>query len=92
MVVLPDPRAKCDKFLQARVKMEGREEGQWRELVFTDYGRAVKLAHWLRFKPHGYTSNGIEFNYTSEPQDPKASLVPDKNMTNECEKDYVRNP
>jgi hypothetical protein len=39
-----------------------REAGAWRELVFSDYGRAVKLAHWVRTNANK-TLSGYVFNW-----------------------------
>jgi hypothetical protein len=70
-----------DKNLQAHVS----PGGQPRDLVFTDYGQAVKLAHWLRFKPQGYTINRLQFSHPVAGS-PLASLVPFKKVKNECER------
>lgn len=69
-----------DKNLTAHVS----SGGQPRDLVFTDYGEAVKLAHWLRYQPKGVTLSNLRFDYPVAGS-PKASLVPFKNVKNECE-------
>ncbi len=63
------------KLLQARV-----EDGAWRDIVFTDYGEASRLAHWLRNK---YKSKlgVLNFNYPHG-----ASLVPFKVTNNDCDR------
>jgi len=55
--------------------------GQKRDLVFTDYGEAVKLAHWLRYQRPGVTLNKLQFTY---PVAGQASLVPFKKTEDEC--------
>jgi hypothetical protein len=37
--------------------------GSWRQLVFSDYGRAVNLTHWVRTHA-GQTISGYEFNWS----------------------------
>jgi hypothetical protein len=69
-----------DPTLQAQVS----PSGQPRDLVFTDYGQAVKLAHWLRFQQKGAILNKMQFSYPIEGK-PRASLVPYKNTKNECD-------
>ena len=69
---------KCDgknsRPLQANVK-----SGQWRNIVFTDYGQAVKLAHWLRTtQKNTIPEMNLTFNYPGSPSNPKESLVPVK--------------
>ena len=39
-----------------------RPGGSWRQLVFSDYGRAANLAHWVRTNPKGQPS-GYSLNY-----------------------------
>jgi hypothetical protein len=84
-------RKKCDgkdyKFLQAHA-----ENGQWwRNVVFTDYGQAVKLAHWLRTTQRSnIPGSNLTFNYPSNPPNtkeglvPAESLVPVKKLHDEC--------
>ena len=69
-----------DPTLQAHVS----PSGQPRDLVFTDYGQAVKLAHWLRYQQKGATLNKLQFSYPVDGK-PRASLVPYKNTKNECD-------
>jgi hypothetical protein len=59
--ILPKPQSTEDapKFLSARI-----DKGQWRELVFTDYGLASTLAHWIRTHPGVEVSN-LNFNDTA---------------------------
>jgi hypothetical protein len=38
--------------------------GSWRQLVFSDYGRAASLAHWVRTHA-GVHPSGYEFNYSA---------------------------
>jgi hypothetical protein len=45
--------------LNARFK----NTGSWRQLVFSDYGRAVKLTHWVRTHA-GERLSGYEFNWS----------------------------
>jgi hypothetical protein len=59
-------------------------DGQSRDLVFTDYGQAVKLAHWLRHH-QGATVSNLQFNYP-RPEAPHAkSLMPYKMVGDECD-------
>jgi hypothetical protein len=51
----------------------------WRDIVFTDYGEASRLAHWLRNEYIDKLGN-LHFNYC-----PGASLVPVKVTGNDCE-------
>jgi hypothetical protein len=50
----------------------------FRELVFTDYGQASKLAGWVR-RHSGEPLSGRKFNYP-----PGASLVPFRKTWDEC--------
>jgi hypothetical protein len=75
-----DPDGK-DRNLKAFVA----PHGQKRDLIFTDYGQAVKLAHWLRYQPRGVTLNKLQFDYPLDGS--PASLVPYKNTKNDCEND-----
>jgi hypothetical protein len=49
-----------DKLLNARFSGVGVA---WRPLVFSDYGRAVKLAHWVRTNSKKLKLSGYEFNW-----------------------------
>ena len=67
------------------------DTGQWRKVVFTDYGDAVKVAHWLRTTPPDRRPRpGYAFNYPSAANNPAApspnmeSLVPVKKIEDEC--------
>jgi hypothetical protein len=85
--------SQCDsepvKLLQAKVRpTEGQDHttpGVMRNVVFADYGKAVAVAHWLRYArnetPHG---SKYTFNYPSAVQDSKQALVPYKNTRDEC--------
>jgi hypothetical protein len=69
---------KSDNPLQASVK-----NGQGRKVVFTDYGQAVKLAHWLRTTQHNsIPGSNLIFNY---PSDGNHSLIPVKKTGDECQ-------
>jgi hypothetical protein len=75
---------KCDgknnRPLQANLK-----NGNWRNLVFTDYGQAVKLAHGLRTaQKNTVPGSNLTFNYPGDPPNPKESLVPVKQMDDAC--------
>jgi hypothetical protein len=69
-----------DNDLQAHVSSGSKP----RKLVFTDYGQAVKLAHWLRHQREGAILSNLKFNYPVS-KFPNASLVPLKNIKNECD-------
>jgi hypothetical protein len=75
-----------------RAHIEGK--APWRELVFTDYGLAVRAVHWFRTESDGYHGQ-LQFNYPSqlvqragENAGEKFSLIPVKRTQNECAKDY----
>ena len=75
---------KCDgkdhRPLQANVK-----NGQWRNVVFADYGQAVKLAHGLRtVQKSTIPGSNLTFNYPSDPPNPKESLIPVERMDDAC--------
>jgi hypothetical protein len=74
-----------DNDLQAHVSSGGKP----RNLVFTDYGQAVKLAHWLRLQRQGVTLSNLKFNYPVSGF-PNASLVPFKNIKNECDNTHTQ--
>jgi hypothetical protein len=42
------------------------DSGSWRQLIFSDYGRAVKLAHWVRTHPIADHLSGYQFNWTPD--------------------------
>jgi hypothetical protein len=54
-------------YLKAKVLPEAQDEAAWRKVVFTDYGVAVRLAHWLRTKQKS-TPPGVsyKFNYPGD--------------------------
>lgn len=71
---------KNNRLLQANVK-----NGQLRNVVFTDYGQAVKLAHGLRTAQKStIPGSNLTFNYPGDPPNPKESLVPVKQMDDVC--------
>jgi hypothetical protein len=67
--------------------------GKQRDLVFTDYGEAVKLAHWLRYQRPGTIVSHLQFNYpiAEDPQkspgarNQQKSLMPYKIVGDECD-------
>ncbi len=78
---------KCDADnsnpLKARVK---NGNGALRKLVFTDYGVAVRFAHWLRtMRPGALDGERYTFNYPSTTPGSYQILRPVKNMVDECE-------
>jgi hypothetical protein len=69
-----DPKSGIEpSFLSA-----GVPSGTKRELVFTDYGLAVRLAHWMRTKQNATVSK-LDFGNPAN-----TSLVPVKKTGNEC--------
>ena len=59
-----------------------KDGDRYRRVVFTDYGVAVKLAHWLRTnKQSTPAGSNYTFNYDAES---KESLIPVKTMRDEC--------
>lgn len=79
----------CDKPIcdgkDAKLLQASAQNGQWRNVVFTDYGQAVKLAHWLRTtQKNAVPGTALTFNYPSTPANDKESLVPVKRMKDEC--------
>jgi hypothetical protein len=65
------------------------KNGQLRRLVFTDYGQAIKLAHWLRVNQQNTIAGSrYTFNYPDNPNSSnypdKRSLIPVKTMGDEC--------
>lgn len=82
--------AECDneplKLLRAMVKAKDpKATGVMRNVVFTDYGKAVAAAHWLR-RAQQSTPDGSSytFNYPSLAPDSKEALIPFKNAHDEC--------
>jgi hypothetical protein len=66
-------------FLQANLK-----NGVPRDLVFSDYGRATKVAHWVRTHPGQGAANNLEFSYKAEDSEAGAGLVVVKNLSDDC--------
>jgi hypothetical protein len=60
----PTLSARFAKTARGLDQSDGGEEGSWRELVFSDYGRAAKLAHWVRTHDRKEYPSGYEFNWT----------------------------
>jgi hypothetical protein len=57
----------------------------WRKIVFTDYGVAIRTAHWLRTHPTETLSSGYRFNYpVGADGKTYTSLVPFKKTADEC--------
>ena len=57
----------------------------WRNVVFTDYGVAIRTALWLRTHPGETLSSGYRFNYPIGADGKTyASLVPVKKTADEC--------
>jgi hypothetical protein len=56
------------------------QDGEFRELAFTDYGQASVLAGWVR-RHAGMEINGRKFNYQTG-----TSLVPFKKRDDECDR------
>ena len=75
-------QTKCDddsKPLTATVK----DTQRYRKVVFTDYGVAVKLAHWLRTNKQS-TPAGSNYTFDYGPNS-KESLIPVKSKIDECQ-------
>ena len=84
-------QSKCDAEnrtpLKATVKRIGdAQPGSPRNLVFTDYGLAVRFAHWLRItqqkEPYG---SKYMFNYPSLDPSSRQTLRPFKKTYDECD-------
>jgi hypothetical protein len=57
----------------------------WRKVVFTDYGVAIRTAHWLRTHPAETLSSGYRFNFpVGADGKTYTSLVPFKKTGDEC--------
>ena len=85
--------SECDteplKLLQATVKANGEKDGKavgiLRNVVFTDCGKAVNVAHWLRRAQKKTPDNSsYTFNYPSDAPNSQQALVPVKNTRDEC--------
>ena len=81
--------------LKARVQTDPRgpqKSSPWRKVVFTDYGVAIRLAHWLKTHPWGTPLNtSYQFNYPAAPviypavsTERYVSLVPTKAKGDVC--------
>jgi hypothetical protein len=76
----------CDRTSDNPLKAS-LKNGKGRKVVFTDYGQAIKLAHWLRTNQQNtIPGSSYTFNYpdnnssNSKPQ----SLIPIKKLDDEC--------
>jgi hypothetical protein len=76
----PDNKWVGRRALNARVN----GGGSWRQLVFSDYGRAANLAHWVRTHA-GQQLSGLEFNWTEG-----MGLALVKQTTDDCLEKAVR--
>ncbi len=57
----------------------------WQNVVFTDYGVAIRTAHWLRTLPAETLLSGYRFNYpVGADGKTYTSLVPFKKTGDEC--------
>jgi hypothetical protein len=78
-------KPKCDGNDATPPLKASAKNGQLRNVVFTDYGQAVKLAHWLRTtQKNTVPGTALTFNYPSTPANDKESLVPVKKTNDEC--------
>jgi hypothetical protein len=81
-IVPPGQTATVDR--PDRTLIKGRiKDGTARDLVFSDYGRASKLAHWIRTHP-GVELSNLTLNYTRENADNGDSVVTVKHLTDDC--------
>ena len=79
--------------LMATLKTPGGAQSRsiWRKVVFTDYGVAIRVAHWLRMN-HTYTppDTDYRFNYPYDSDYPYEAgrryltLAPRKTTPNDC--------
>ncbi len=78
-----------DHDLQAMPEPPGSDpQSSWRKLVFTDYGVAIRLAHWLRTNPNSTPANTpYKFNFPRDAGRTYVSLVPVKATRDECKAD-----
>jgi hypothetical protein len=61
-------------------------KGAWRNVVFTDYGLAVRFAHWLRIaKQETPQGSRYTFDYPNQSKESFNILRPFKKTTDECE-------
>ncbi len=83
---------KCDgnhepRFLKATLSHPvPKSEELWRNVVFADYGVAIRLAHWMRTHPASRPLNtDHQFNYpVDSDKTTYVSLVPFKTTKDEC--------
>ncbi|MGA8712448.1 MAG: hypothetical protein WB647_05435 [Roseiarcus sp.] len=84
----PKCEDKEERLLKAKVQPDppGPENPDlWRNVVFTDYGVAIRLAHWLRTHQDGRPPNtSYLFNFPSDSNGAYVSLVPVKTKGDEC--------
>jgi len=74
-----DPKS-TEKHARIPVLGAALEDGEFRELAFTDYGQASVLAGWVR-RHAGMEINGRKFNYQTG-----TSLAPFKKSDDECDR------
>ena len=80
-------KKKCDE-KEKRPLQASAKNGQPRNVVFTDYGQAVKLAHWLRTTQKSTVpGTALTFNYPANPPKEKESLIPVKKVKYDCDPD-----
>jgi hypothetical protein len=78
--------SQCDAEPLKFLKASGKATGVMRRVVFTDYGKAVNVANWLRSAQQKTPErSNLTFNYPSAAPNSKQELVPFKNTRNECE-------
>ena len=83
-------KPRCDGEGKRRLQASAKN-GQLRNVVFSDYGQAVKLAHWLRTtQKNSVPGTALTFNYPDSPANDKESLVPVKKMNDECEPERTK--
>jgi hypothetical protein len=85
-----EPQCTGEDVLRAKVQpsISGLQNASlgWK-VVFTDYGAAVRLIHWLRtHQPEQQRDTGYKFNYPGDIATPYVSLVPVKNNDDDCTK------
>ncbi len=70
------------KAMVPRSEPQSQNPTLWRKVVFTDYGVAIRLAHWLRAHPDTRPPDtGIQFNYQGQSDRNYVSVVPVKRTT-----------
>ena len=83
----PKCEDKEERLLKAKVQPDppGPENPDlWRNVVFTDYGVAIRLAHWLRTQDGRPPNTSYLFNFPSDSNGAYVSLVPVKTKGDEC--------